>query len=73
MELKELQNKLLQLSEADRAQVYEQIFKLVSQYDYDFNTEELQEKFRPKHSRATVNLKKKELFKGYIPEILADS
>lgn len=106
MKLKELQTRLSHLSEADRVRIYEQIFRLVSQYDYDFNKEELKQKesegcicphcgslksrkngvikgvqrficndckknFRPSTGSATVNLKKKELFKMYIPQMLA--
>lgn len=106
MEIKELQTRLSHLSEADRKRIYEQIFRLVSQYDYDLSKEELKHKesdgcicphcgsirsrkngvvksiqrficnvcqknFRPSTGSATVNLKKKELFKMYIPQMLA--
>ncbi|MDD4210034.1 MAG: hypothetical protein PHI52_06825, partial [Bacteroidales bacterium] len=95
-----------QLSEADRERVYDQIFRIISQYDYNFTSEELKKKesegcvcphcgsmktikngvikgvqrficndckknFRPSTGSATVNLKKKELFKMYIPHMLS--
>jgi transposase-like protein len=105
MKIKELETRLSYLSESDKERIYEQIFQLVSQYDYDFNSEELKEKesegcvcphcgslktrkngiikgvqrficnnckknFRPSTGSATVNIKKKELFKMYIPQML---
>ena len=106
MELKELQKKLSLLSEADKERVYEQILRVVSQYDYDLNDIELDKKksegsscphcqskrtrkngivkgiqrfvcndckknFRPNTGSATSRLKKKELFKMYIPQLLS--
>ena len=106
MKIKELENRLSHLSEADRERVYEQIFQFISQYDYNFTSEELKKKesegcvcphcgsmktrkngiikgvqrficndckknFRPSTGSATINLKKKELFKMYIPHMLS--
>ena len=44
MKIKELENRLSHLSEADRERVYEQIFQFISQYDYNFTSEELKKK-----------------------------
>jgi len=106
MELKDIQQKISTLSEAERERVYTQILRIVSEYDYDFTEIELGNKkgdgcscphcaskktrkngvikgvqrficndckknFRPNTGSATSKLKKKELFKAYIPQLLA--
>lgn len=106
MELKDIQHKISSLSEAEKERVYNQILRIVSEYDYDFTEIELQSKngdgctcphcnskktfkngvikgvqrfickdckknFRPNTGSATSGLKKKELFKAYIPQLLA--